>query len=146
MLARVEFGFRGMTDTEGNEINSWRWPGVMPDRPELRVSDDAYTARDESGALVGYCAFGSIRELDTDRYVVVAGGLRPSLVGRGNGHKFMEAILLFGRQRFPGKVVAGVIKRSNPRSKSAALAAGFVVLCDADDDGEGEIVADGAAS
>lgn len=136
------FRFDPITDAEARSVNAWRWRDVVFNSPSLTSRTNTYAAHDETGAVVAYCSFGPIPELDPDRYMGVAGGLRPDLVGRGNGRAFMEALLALGRQTFPTKVLAGVVKKSNQRSMHSVLRAGFVVLRDADDDGEGEIVVD----
>src|SRR5262245_37930506 len=132
-----------MGSEERLAINEWRWPGVYPDRAGLSFGRDeaGFVVRDDSGPSA-FCVFGHLDGFDPESYVAVSVGLRPDLVGGGNGRAFMRAVLELGRREFPGRTVIAVVKRSNVRSMTSALGAGFVQLQDADDDGEGVVVID----
>jgi GNAT superfamily N-acetyltransferase len=133
-----------MVAAEAEMINAWRWPNVHPDRPGLKFGDASFTARDEDGTVVASCTFGELPGFDGERYVAVAAGIHPDLVGGGRGRAFMAAVLDLGRREFPKQNLLGVVKNSNARSLKSALGAGFVILREPDD-GEGVIVLDGSS-
>ena len=135
-----------MTLAELHDINEWRWQDVIFDRPALKSPSHAYTAVDSHDAIAAYCSFatGAAIGLNPAAYVAVAGGIRPDLLGSGNGRSFMSAVLDLGRRTFSDKTLAAIVKDSNQRSLVSALHAGFVVLGRASDD-EGVIIVDGVS-
>lgn len=123
-----------MTAEEAVEIQRWRYADV-DEEPRLGHSgEEDFTARD-GVSVVGYCSFGRTamipHYLDEDQFVGVAWGLRPDLVGRGNGTRFVEAILELGSQRYHPRRLQAVIKRTNDRSLKAAKNAGLLEVGEA---------------
>jgi Ribonuclease HII len=111
----VIFSFAPMVAAEAEMINAWRWPNVHPDRPGLKFGDASFTARDEDGTVVASCTFGELPGFDGERYVAVAAGIHPDLVGGGRGRAFMAAVLDLGRREFPKQNLLCVGFRGNAR-------------------------------
>jgi ribosomal-protein-alanine N-acetyltransferase len=117
-----------MTAKEAVDIERWRYEDVGEVPRVGRPGDEDFTARD-GVSVVGYCSFGRTamipHYLDEDNFVGVAWGLRPDLVGRDNGTKFVEAIIELGSQRYYPRRLQAVIKRTNGRSLKSAEDAGL---------------------
>jgi hypothetical protein len=97
----MDFSFQPMTAKEAVDIERWRYEDVDEVPRVGRPGDEDFTARD-GVRVVGYCSFGRTamipHDLDEGHFVGVAWGLRPDLVGRGNGTKFVEAIIELPRR------------------------------------------------
>ena len=95
----------------------------------MTADHDDFVVVDATGEVVGYCSFGPhamipARFNDPD-YADVAWGIRPDLVGGGNGATFIEEIVRHGSLLYVGQRVRAQIRVSNPRSLRAAIRAGF---------------------
>jgi L-amino acid N-acyltransferase YncA len=124
----MDFSFQPMTAKEAVDIERWRYEHVGEVPRVGRPGDEDFTARD-GVSVVGYCSFGRTamipHYLDEDHFVGVAWGLRPDLVGRDSGTKFVEAIIELGSQRYHPRRLQAVIKRTNGRSLKSAEDAGL---------------------
>jgi L-amino acid N-acyltransferase YncA len=94
-----------------------------------RHEHDDFVAEDESGEIVAYCSFGPYsmvppRSYD-DGFANVAWGVRPDLVGMRNGRSFIGSIVHLASAQYPAQIPRASIRRSNERSKRAAMSAGF---------------------
>jgi hypothetical protein len=56
---------------------------LIPIRPGLKSNERAYTARDEEGAVAGFCDFGELPDVDPTKYVAVAAGYDPTSSAAG---------------------------------------------------------------
>jgi L-amino acid N-acyltransferase YncA len=122
----MSFTFSPMSVSDARLITEWRWPGFDPDRPWLRPSDANYSAHDAFGEVSAYCAFGPLSGFDSTTYVAVAGGIRPDMVGKGNGRAFMRAVIDLAHAEFANLTLIAVVKQENDHSMKSALGAGFV--------------------
>lgn len=125
---------RSMSEREAEEIISWRYPGEysfydierdVEDMAELRASEvreKRYFSALSNGELVGFFDF------DLQGDVVEFGlGLRPDLVGRGRGARFLEAGLAFARERFAPKRFRLRVAAFNHRAIEVYKRTGFVI-------------------
>jgi RimJ/RimL family protein N-acetyltransferase len=124
------FHVRQLEPDERAEVRAWEWPDsplewVCVGQP----GHDDFAIVDENDTLVGYCSFGPhamIPPLHGDeRFADVAWGMRPELVGQGNGAAFIRVIAEHGRGQYPGRLVRAQIRWDNSRSLTAATRAGF---------------------
>jgi ribosomal-protein-alanine N-acetyltransferase len=126
--------FAQMSQDDAEEIADWRYEppydfyDARADPQDLarllnpvRRENRAFSARDESGALVGF--FSYARDGDA---VVVGLGLRPDLTGRGLGASFLEQGLDFARERFAPKRFRLDVAEFNERAVKVYERAGFV--------------------
>jgi [ribosomal protein S18]-alanine N-acetyltransferase len=127
------YSFRAMDDADAREVADWRYeppydfydPDADPeDLAELQSTErrrDAYfSARDDSGQLVGYFQFEQ-----EDEVVEVGLGLRPDLTGRGLGLEFVLAGLEFARRRFQPRGFSLSVATFNERAIRLYERAGF---------------------
>jgi RimJ/RimL family protein N-acetyltransferase len=130
MRFALPLSFRTPTAEEESAIRSWSWNDVPMEHTVVGLHDhDDFVALDTTGEVIGYCSFGPHamvpgRFNDPD-YADVAWGIRPDLVGGGNGATFIEAIIRHGASLYPGRCIRAQIRLTNPRSLRAAIRAGF---------------------
>jgi RimJ/RimL family protein N-acetyltransferase len=123
---------RALTDTDGQAIASWRYEGRDATYNALTVptQDQGIWAVEDAGELVGSCCFGSearVPGVEAEEGTLDIGyGLRPDLVGLGNGRAFVEAILASGTERFAPERLRLLILDWNMRSRKVAEACGFI--------------------
>ncbi len=140
------FTFTPMSEADARAILAWRYDGPYAvynmdadDLGEalaelLDTRSPYYAARDTSGALVGFFAFGTAAEVGgsgepalwgPDRSISVGLGLRPDLTGRGLGLAFVEAGLAFARDRFAPAAFRLFVMTFNRRAIRVYERAGF---------------------
>jgi len=82
-----------------------------------------------TGEFIGFCSFGEdgrVPGFDYDDSAVdVGAGMRPDLTGRGDGARFLTAILAFARDDLGCTNLRATIAAWNERALRAARAAGF---------------------
>jgi [ribosomal protein S18]-alanine N-acetyltransferase len=111
------------------------------DDPSILASD--HCAVTEAGELVGYCCFGEparVAGAEAAPGVVDVGyGMAPDRMGRGQGHRFVAAILDFAVERYNPKRLRLYVLEWNKRSRKVAERHGFA-LESALDSSEGRFV------
>ena len=130
----MELQIRVMTEADAEEVISWRYPGEysfydmerdVEDMAELRAShvrEAKYFSALEDSELIGFFEF------DVDGEVAELGlGLRPDLTGKGLGAAFLEAGLVFARQRFGPERFRLRVAEFNKRAIAVYERAGFVI-------------------
>ncbi|RIW38347.1 N-acetyltransferase [Bacillus salacetis] len=60
--------------------------------------DNFYTVIDEQGVLIGNCEFFNVGEAPEEEIIAVGVQMKPSLTGKGNGLRFIQAIIEQGRE------------------------------------------------
>ena len=141
-----QFTFTPMSEADARAILAWRYDGpyavynMDADDPGealaemLDTRSPYYAARDTSGALVGFFAFGTAAEVGgggepalwgLDRSISVGLGLRPDLTGRGLGLAFVDAGLAFARDRFAPAAFRLFVMTFNRRAIRVYERAGF---------------------
>jgi len=123
---------RALTSADATAIAAWRYAGAYSAYDVTDPSDLAtgHWAVTEEGELVGYCCFGAparVAGAEPEAGTLDIGyGMRPELMGRGRGSRFVGAIVAFALQRDPRRLRLYVLEW-NDRSRSVAAAHGFVV-------------------
>jgi RimJ/RimL family protein N-acetyltransferase len=134
--------FRPLDPTDARTILGWHYEGPYavynPQPPDCDVAvailtDPAnayFAARDEAGALVGFCCFGADARVPGGDYtdpapLDVGLGLRPDLTGGGHGLPFLQAVLALGRERFSPPCFRLTVAAFNERAQKVYVRAGF---------------------
>jgi ribosomal-protein-alanine N-acetyltransferase len=126
--------FAQMSQEDAEEIADWRYDppydfyDARSDESDLanllspaRREDRTFSARDETGELVGF--FTYVRDGDA---IVIGLGLSPGLTGQGLGSWFVEQGLDFARARFAPQRFRLNVAEFNERAVSVYERAGFV--------------------
>jgi [ribosomal protein S18]-alanine N-acetyltransferase len=124
---------RALAGPEAATIASWRYPGQYStydiDDPSILAQD--HWAVTEAGELIGYCCFGAPARVggasEHTGTLDVGYGLAPSRMGRGQGSRFVAAILEFARERYDTQRFRLYILEWNERSRKVAARLGFAV-------------------
>ncbi len=120
-------------------VAAWRYP---PPYDVYNLEDPAavalflsrrergyYQVRAGSGELLAFCCFGEEGQVPGGDYSApaldVGLGLRPDLTGRGEGRRFLAAILAFGAARFGPQTMRLTVAAFNARAIRLYAAAGF---------------------
>jgi RimJ/RimL family protein N-acetyltransferase len=122
---------RALSPADARDIAAWRYPGrdatydvVDPPTPE-----EGYWAVEHAGRLVGYCCVGAEARVpgvdEQDGTVDVGYGMRPELVGHGQGPAFVGAILAFVTDTYRPRRLRLLILDWNERSRRVAEGLGF---------------------
>ena len=129
-----------LTEENASRIIQWRFrpPFDLYDLNEddlegLLTPDFRYhQVLDEKGNLVGYCCFGLDAQVPGGEYqqgepevLDIGVGMRPDLVGRGRGKKFVETILDFADETFQPQRFRVTVADFNTRSKRTFQGLGF---------------------
>jgi ribosomal-protein-alanine N-acetyltransferase len=134
--------FRPLDASDARAILAWRYEGPYavynPQPPDLAAAvailiDPAnayFAARDETGALVGFCCFGADARVPGGDYadpapLDVGLGLRPDLTGGGRGLLFLLAVLALGRERSAHARFRLTVAAFNERARKVYARAGF---------------------
>jgi RimJ/RimL family protein N-acetyltransferase/ADP-ribose pyrophosphatase YjhB (NUDIX family) len=153
ILARVPGGvtaglppvaFAPMTPDFAREIIGWRYlePYALyslEDTPETRTDlldprSPQFAARDESGGVLGFVAYGSAAEVGdlgephlytADGGLSIGLGMRPDLTGRGMGLAFVKAGMRFAREWFAPAYLRLFVLSWNERAMRVYERAGF---------------------
>jgi RimJ/RimL family protein N-acetyltransferase len=110
------------------ELGTWKYgaPYELYDRDDglpVRNPERFYSARDQTGALVGFYYFE-----DRGETLDYGLGLRPDLTGQGLGLEFVEAGLEFARERFRAERITLNVAAFNERARIVYERAGFQVV------------------
>jgi [ribosomal protein S18]-alanine N-acetyltransferase len=134
----VSYAIEPMTADAAAAIGDWRYdppydtydldPG---DTEHMLVPRYRYHTVREGDDLVGYCCFGDDARVPGGAYVDdaldVGWGMRPDLMGRGRGHRFVGAILDHARRSYRPRMLRVTIADFNARSQRVAAHAGLTV-------------------
>ena len=120
-----------LTETDSEEIATWRYPGRYstydPDEPV--TPERGSWAVEHEGELIGYCSFGLAARVpgavEEEGILDVGYGMRPDLMGRGLGRKFVGTILDHAAREFSPQRFRLLILEWNERSWRIAAALGF---------------------
>jgi ribosomal-protein-alanine N-acetyltransferase len=124
---------RVLTASDAAMIASWRYPGRYS---TYNVDDPSILRRGhwaviEARQLAGYCCFGAparVRGATAERGTLDVGyGLAPDRMGRGDGTRFVTALLRFARARYDPARFRLHILSWNERSLNVAARLGFSV-------------------
>jgi ribosomal-protein-alanine N-acetyltransferase len=138
----AEFAFSPMTPEAAGEVLHWSYAEPYdlynedPESAETTVRallNPAYryrTMRTGPGELVAYCCFGAdARVLGgdyTSEALDIGLGVRPDLTGRGQGHRFVRAVLQYASTELPSAAYRVTIAEFNRRARRVWERAGFV--------------------
>jgi ribosomal-protein-alanine N-acetyltransferase len=123
---------RALTPTEMKAIASWRYPGPYS---TYDVDDASVLARDhwavtDGGELIGYCCFGEPARVPGSTpapgTLDIGWGMAPDRVGRGDGSRFVAAIIEFASERWDHPRLRVYVLEWNTRSRKVAARNGFV--------------------
>ena len=141
----MEITCQPITQGSAQALATWRYPAPyntydIGDEPAalaemLDARSPWFVAFDESGALMGYCCFGTAAEVSwegeprlwtsDDRTLSVGLGLRPDLTGQGLGLPFITAVLDFALERFAPDTFRLFVLPFNQRAIRVYERAGF---------------------
>lgn len=131
-----------MDHAAASAIVAWRYP---PPFDLYNVQDDPlgtalflsgvasgyYQIRDAAGELVGFCCFGEEARVPGGDYADPALdlglGVRPDLVGRGQGMGYLGVVIAFGVARFQPELLRLTVASFNLRAIRLYEKAGFRV-------------------
>jgi RimJ/RimL family protein N-acetyltransferase len=130
------FTFLPMDAERAEEIAAWRYPppydiydGEPSEASLMTRIESRYAAVLEDGQLVGFCCLGSEARVPGLRERVgvldVGAGLRPDLVGRGRGARFLSAVMEYAWTEDPKAVLRVCIAEFNLRAQRAVQFIGF---------------------
>jgi [ribosomal protein S18]-alanine N-acetyltransferase len=136
MVRPLELKFRPMDLPHAQAVVEWHYPSPydvydLSTEHAAALSDEAaqYFAAFRDGELVGFCCFGAearVPGLEPEPDVLdVGAGLRPDLVGRGIGARFLARVVDFAAEREPRAHLRVCIAAFNVRAQRAAAAVGF---------------------
>lgn len=123
---------RALSPTDARDIAAWRYPGrdATYDLVDPPTAEEGYWAVEHDGRLIGYCCVGAEARVpgvdDEEGTVDVGYGMRPELVGRGQGPAFVGAILAFAAATYRPQRLRLLILDWNERSRRVAEGLGFV--------------------
>ena len=118
------------------EIAGWSYPppydiydGEPSEAARMMRTDTRYSAVLEDERLVGFCCLGSEARVpglrERDGVLDVGAGLRPDLVGRGLGARFLTAVMDHAWTEDPTATLRVCIAEFNLRAQRAVLFIGF---------------------
>jgi [ribosomal protein S18]-alanine N-acetyltransferase len=123
---------RTLTHAERTAIASWRYPGPYS---TYDFDDASALARDhravtDAGELIGYCCFGEPARVPgtpaQPGTLDIGYGMAPDRVGRGDGSRFVAAIIGFASERWDHRRFRISVLAWNTRSRKVAARNGFV--------------------
>ena len=129
-----------ITESEARAASLWRYPGLHAiydhepgDWRRFLVPDYRYCAVLDGDQLIGYGCFGEDARVPGGSYpddaLDIGAGMRPDLVGRGQGRAFLSAILDFGHMQYGPRAFAATVAAFNQRALALCRSVGFVELC-----------------
>ena len=140
----MSYRFTPIDETEARTVLGWRYPGIgtLYDPDPDQLEDDVsvlltpeyhyYVVRNGCGSLVGFCCFGDDARVPGGEYslpaVDIGLGLHPDLIGQGQSHDFLAAILEWGRQCFQPEFFRATVAAINTRSQGMFARAGFLII------------------
>jgi ribosomal-protein-alanine N-acetyltransferase len=136
----MKFTVQPIHEQDVEEIASWAYDPPYSiynlDVEDIPILLDAkrryFTVSDESHRIIGFCCFGEQAKVDGGLYpenepdvLDVGLGMHPSLVGKGKGRAFVDAILRFAHDEFRPIRFRVTIADFNVRSRVTFLRLGF---------------------
>ncbi len=133
-----------ITNQDAEDIATWKHP---PPYEIYNLSADVipilldplnryFVVRDDKDHLVGYGCFGSEARVmggnyseDDESVLDVGIGMRPDRVGKGEGKRFVDAILLYATQRYKPTRFRVTIAEFNKRSLKTFMSLKFEETC-----------------
>lgn len=124
-------------------VMAWRYP---PPYTIYNLADDPlataaflsgagsgyYQLRDTAGVLVAFCCYGEEARVPGGDYAAPALdlgiGVRPDLTGRGEGMRYLGAVLAFGVERFAPALLRLTVAAFNLRAIRLYEQAGFAAV------------------
>jgi ribosomal-protein-alanine N-acetyltransferase len=120
-------------------VVTWRYP---PPHDVYNVGDEAvaavflasvgsgyYQLRDRAGELAAFCCFGAEARVPGGDYAALALdigiGVRPDLTGRGQGMRYLGAVIDFGVAQFAPELLRLTVAAFNARAIRLYERAGF---------------------
>src|SRR5436190_15200930 len=118
-----------MEPGDGSVIAAWRYPppydiynddhGIVDD-PALATAPELQFMIVDDGTVIGSCSFGADARVPGVTYregpLDVGIGMRPDLVGRGNGRGYLGLVLAFARDTLGGREFRATIAELNARA------------------------------
>ena len=136
----VKVHFQSMTMEAARESVAWRYDppfdlyNLSPEDIPLLIdpANRYFAVYDETGRMVGTCCYGVEARVAGGDYgegqqgtLDVGVGLRPELVGRGQGTAFVRAVLTFAQEAFAPNCFRVTIAAFNERSRRTFHRLGF---------------------
>jgi ribosomal-protein-alanine N-acetyltransferase len=132
----MDYFLRPMSSADAHAVVHWRYPGeyafynMDADPEDLREfldferwdPDTKFAVVDSGGDLVGFFEFTT-----RDGVMEVGLGMRPDLIGQGQGQRFLEAGLLFAVERFKPRWIKLAVATFNKRAITVYERVGFAV-------------------
>jgi RimJ/RimL family protein N-acetyltransferase len=129
---------RRFVEGDGAAAASWRYPppydvydedSAIVDDPALATGEDERYAVVDDGELVGFCTFGIDARVPGGTYpdgpLDVGVGMRPELTGRGNGRRFLSAVLEFAERELGASAFRATVAEFNARAIRLCEGVGF---------------------
>jgi [ribosomal protein S18]-alanine N-acetyltransferase len=123
---------RALTRAEVEAIASWRYPGPYStyDFDDASALDRDHWAVTDAGELIGYCCFGEPARVPGTTAqpgaLDIGYGMAPDRMGRGDGSRFVAAIIEFASARWDHRCFRIYVLEWNTRSRTVAARNGFV--------------------
>lgn len=145
-MQQTQYQILPMTEEYAKQISHWTYEGeysiysFQPDEETLaELLDGSYFACTFGQELVGYFCFGASATIPTvpgsvslpqGDFLDFGLGMRPDLCGQGRGKEFMQAGLLFGKQKFHAASYRLAVAAWNKRAQHLYQKMGFVTACE----------------
>ncbi|MBT9316199.1 GNAT family N-acetyltransferase [Leptothoe spongobia] len=129
----MEFKFCPLTKNYALAILAWQYPApydvynfkennLQADLPYLLEPQHAFFAiLNQQGELEGYCSFGSDGRVPGGDYsepaLDIGMGIKPDLIGQGNGKHYAMAVARYGIQRYQATQLRVTIAGFNQRAQ-----------------------------
>ena len=123
---------RALTRAEMEAIAAWRYPGRYStyDFDDASDLEHDHWAVTDAGALIGYCCFGEPARVPgataEPGTLDIGYGMTPDRTGRGDGGRFVAAIVAFAAERWDHRRFRLYVLAWNERSRKVAARNGFV--------------------
>ena len=140
-LNKMELDFRPLELPKALAILNWRYPAPydvynsnpaqrQPDLDELLNPQNAFFAiLNHEGELEGFCSFGADGQVSGGDYRTPAldmgMGMRPDLVGQGNGRYYAHAVARYGSHHYSTNRLRVTIATFNQRAQRVWTSLGF---------------------
>jgi len=137
----MDYFFKPITESTAREILLWKYEppydiyNLNAEDVEaelawyLNPENHFHSIYNKNQELVGVCSFGEdgrVKGGDYSREAIdIGAGLRPNLTGQGNGAGFLEAILLFTKEKFPDQTLRATVASFNQRCITVCERSGF---------------------
>src|SRR5215213_750312 len=129
--SRRALEIRALTQAEIDTIAAWRYPAPYStydfDDPSVLARD--HWAVTDAGELVGYCCFGEPARIagaaEQPGTLDIGYGLAPDRLGRGDGSRFVAAVIEFASRRWDHPRFRVYVLEWNKRSRTVAARSGF---------------------